>query len=68
MASGNIGFIGVQTLLTQLLSYFRVITNPKAVFLKVDSISENKLSNESAKKRLIEMVDATLKISLKINS
>ena len=61
MASGNIGFIGVQTLLTQLLSYFRVITNPKAVFLTVDSISENKLSNESAKKRLIEMVDATLK-------
>ena len=32
LAAGNIGFIDVQTLITQLLSYFRVITNPKAVF------------------------------------
>lgn len=68
MASGNIGFIDVQTLLTQLLSYFRVIANPKAVFLTVDSISENKLADENAKKRLIELVDETLKISFKLNS
>ena len=57
MAAGNIGFIDVQTLITQLLSYFRVITNPKAVFLTVDSISENSLTDESAKERLREMVD-----------
>jgi FMN reductase len=68
MASGNIGFIDVQTLLTQLLSYFRVITNPKAVFLTIDSVSNNKISDESAKKRLIEMVDETLKISFKLKS
>lgn len=68
MASGNIGFIGVQTLITQLLSYFRVITNPKAVFLTVESISDKKLSDESAQKRLMEMVDETLKISFKLNS
>ena len=30
LAAGNIGFIDVQTLITQLLSYFRVITNPKS--------------------------------------
>ncbi|MGI0004138.1 MAG: NADPH-dependent FMN reductase, partial [Candidatus Nitrosotenuis sp.] len=33
LASGNIGFIDVQTLLTQLMNYFRVVTNPTAVFV-----------------------------------
>ncbi len=63
MAAGNIGFIDVQTMITQLLSYFRVITNPKAVFLTVDSITDNSLTDESAKERLREMVDGTLKIA-----
>ena len=66
MASGNIGFIDVQTLITQLLSYFRVIANPKAVFLTVDSISDNVLSDDSAKERLREMVDGTLKMASKL--
>lgn len=66
MAAGNIGFIDVQTMITQLLSYFRVITNPKAVFLTVDSVSENSLTDESAKKRLREMVDGTLKIAFSL--
>jgi NAD(P)H-dependent FMN reductase len=68
MAAGNIGFIDVQTLITQLLSYFRVITNPKAVFLTVDSISNNVLSDESAKERLNEMVDGTLKMATKLQN
>ena len=68
MAAGNIGFIDVQTLITQLLSYFRVITNPKAVFLTVDSISNNVLSDESAKERLNEMVDGTLEIATKLQN
>ena len=68
MASGNIGFIDVQTLITQLLSYFRVITNPKAVFLTVDSISNNILSDESAKERLNEMVDGTLEMAAKLQN
>jgi FMN reductase len=63
MAAGNIGFIDVQTMITQLLSYYRVITNPKAVFLTTDSVSENSLTDESAKKRLREMVDGTLRIA-----
>ena len=50
VASGNIGFIDVQTLITQLLSYFRVITNPKAVFLTTDLISNGILSDDETKK------------------
>ena len=67
LASGNIGFISVQTLVTQLLSYFRVVTNPKAVFLTTESITENLLSDADAQKRLKEMVDETLKLASKLH-
>ena len=67
LAAGNIGFIDVQTLLTQLLSYFRVITNPKAVFLTTESINGNDIS-EDGQTRLKEMVDETLKIAEKLEN
>ena len=66
LAAGQIGFIDVQTLLTQLLSYFRIITNPKAVFLTTESISENSVSDADAQDRLKQMVDETLEIALKL--
>ena len=64
LAAGDIGFINVQNLLTQLLSYFRIVTNPKAVFLTTKSISDNSISDE-VKKRLVEMVDETLDLAAK---
>jgi NAD(P)H-dependent FMN reductase len=67
LAASNIGFVDVQTLITQLLSYFRVITNPKAVFLTTESISENTISNDDDKKRLRELVDDTLKMASKLH-
>jgi len=67
LAAGNIGFVDVQTVITQLLSYFRVITNPKAVYLTTDVFTENEISNEDAKNRLKEMVDETLSIASKLN-
>lgn len=66
LAAGNIGFVDVQTLITQLLSYFRAITNPKAVFLTTESITENKILKDDAKSRLKEMVDETLEIATKL--
>jgi len=66
LAAGQIGFIDVQTLLTQLLSYFRIITNPKAVFLTTESISENSVSDADAQNRLKQMVDETLEIASKL--
>lgn len=65
MASGNIGFIDVQTLLTQLMSYFRVLTNPKAVFMTVNELNDGKISDENTKNRLKELVDGTLSIASK---
>lgn len=66
LASGSIGFIDVQTLITKLLSYFRVITNPKAVFLTTDSIKENNTLDTDAQNRLKEMVDETLEMGSKL--
>ena len=62
LASGNIGFIDVQTLLTQLMNYFRVVTNPKAVFMTVDVIKDNQIG-ENEKTRLQELVDETIRLA-----
>ncbi|NDF24400.1 MAG: NADPH-dependent oxidoreductase [Thaumarchaeota archaeon] len=59
LASGQIGFTYVQTLLTQLMSYFRVITNPKAVFMTADQIKDGVI-DQNGQTRLKEMVDETL--------
>lgn len=59
LASGNIGFIDVQTLLTQLMNYFRVVTNPKAVFVTADVIKDDQIG-ENEKTRLRELVDETI--------
>lgn len=59
LASGQIGFTDVQTLLTQLMSYFRVITNPKAVYMTAEQIKENVI-DEAGQARLKEMVDETM--------
>jgi len=66
LGAGSISFVNVQTLVTQLLSYFRVTTNPKAVFLTTDSISEDSVLDSDAQTRLKEMVDGTLEIALKL--
>lgn len=66
LASGNIGFIDVQTLLTQLMSYFHVITNPKAVFMSVDMLKDGKVEDQSAKLRMKELVDGTIEIATKL--
>ncbi len=66
LAAGDIGFINVQTLVTQLLSYFRVVTNPKAVFLTTKAFTDNSISDIDAQNRLKEMVDETLKIASKL--
>lgn len=67
LAAGDIGFINVQNLVTQLLSYFRVITNPKAVFLTTKSLTENSVTDEDVQIRLKEMVDETLELATKLH-
>ena len=63
LASGSIGFTNVQNVTTGLMSYFRVITNPKAVHMTVDQIKNGKIVDENAMARLRKLVDETLKLA-----
>ena len=63
IAAGNSGFTDVQTLLTQLMSYFNVITNPRAVFIMADTADDNKISVDDVKVRLKQLVDETLNLA-----
>ena len=58
--------MNVQTLLTQLMSYFNVITNPRAVFVTADTIQNDRIVDDSVKTRLEVMVDSTLELGAKI--
>ena len=68
VASGNSGFADVQTLLTQLMSYFNVITNPRAVFVTADTVKDDKIINEDVKSRLEQLVLETLTLARKVSS
>ena len=63
LASGMVGFTDVQTLLTQLMSYFRVITNPTSVFMTADKIEDGQITSDDVKSRLNELVDKTLSMT-----
>jgi len=67
MASGNIGFTSVQTLLTQMMSYFRVVANPKAVYMTVDMTKNGEIMDDGAKARLKELVDETIVLATKLS-
>ena len=58
-----ISFGDVQTLFTQLVSYFRVITNPTAVYSTGEKIVDGKITDDEVKARLNEMVDKTLDLA-----
>lgn len=68
MAAGEIGFTDVQTLLTQLMSYFQVVTNPKAVYMTMDMIKDGSVADAAARTRLEEMVDATFSLASRVQS
>ena len=67
VAAGNSGFTDVQTLLTQLMSYFNVITNPRAAFVMADTANDAEINNEDVKSRLKQLVDETLELALKVS-
>ena len=67
IAAGNSGFTDVQTLLTQLMSYFNVITNPRAVFIMADTADDDQITDEKVKTRLKQLVDETLELASKVS-
>ena len=68
VAAGNSGFTDVQTLLTQLMSYFNVITNPRAVFVMADTVKDDQIISEDVKSRLEQLVLDTLTLARKVSN
>jgi len=68
VASGNSGFADVQTLLTQLMSYFNVITNPRAVFVTADTVDNGEIIKKDVNSRLNQLVDETLELARKVSN
>lgn len=67
MASGQISFTYVQAMLTQLMSYFGAVTNPKAVFMTADQVGEG-VSDPDARARITDLVDSTLSLAYKVRA
>ena len=67
VAAGNSGFTDVQTLLTQLMSYFNVITNPKAVFIMANTAEDDQIIDEDVKTRLLQLTNETLELASKVS-
>ena len=62
VASGHISFKSVQTNLTQLMSYFGVITNPNPVYITVDELDENNQLSKELRLRLENVLDKTIEL------
>jgi NAD(P)H-dependent FMN reductase len=61
-SGSNISFLQVQGQLTALMSYFRVISNPRAVFVTDEDFDERKLKDEKIEERIKRLVDETIKM------
>jgi FMN reductase len=62
-ASSTISFLQVQSQLQALMNYFRVTTNPRAVFASDQDFNENKLTNPQIKKRITQLINETTKMA-----
>jgi len=63
MAGGKISYTGVQGQLNTLMSYFGVISNPKAVFIGPEAFDKKrKIKDKELKKRIDEMVKGTVNL------
>ena len=49
------------------MSYFNVITNPRAVFIMADTAEEDQITDEKVKTRLKQLVDETLELASKVS-
>lgn len=68
MASGEISFTYVQSLLTQMMSYFGVVTNPKAVFMTADKVRDGGVSDPESRQRVADLVESTLDLAAKVRA
>ena len=61
-SNSNISFLQVQGQLTALMTYFRVISNPRSVFVTDEDFDGLKLKNVKIKERIERLVDETVEM------
>ena len=63
VAGGTISYLQVQGQLQALMNYFRVISNPRSVFVSTDDFDENmNLKNKEVKGRIEKLVEETVNL------
>jgi len=63
MAGGTISYLQVQGQLQALMNYFRVISNPRSVFVSTDDFDENmKLKDKKIKDRIEKLIEETISL------
>jgi len=50
------------------MSYFNVITNPRAVFVTADTVDNGEIIKKDANSRLNQLVDETLELARKVSN
>jgi len=66
MAGSKISHLQVQGQLQALMNYFRVISNPRSVFVSIDDFDENmKLNNKEVKNRIEKLIEETVNLKVK---
>lgn len=69
MSGGTISFLQVQGQLIAMMNYFRVLSNPRAVFVSTDSFdSEYNLTSDGTMVRLKRLVDETVSVKKRIGA
>jgi NAD(P)H-dependent FMN reductase len=61
-SNSNISFLQVQGQLTALMCYFRVLSNPRAVFATDEDFDGMKLKNVKIEERIKRLIDETVKM------
>jgi len=61
-SGSNISFLQVQGQLQALMNYFRVISNPRAVFVTDEDFEGMKLKNRKIEGRIKRLIDETVKM------
>jgi|YelNatPaOPRAMG01_1025707.scaffolds.fasta_scaffold72841_1 NAD(P)H-dependent FMN reductase len=64
-AGGNISFLQVQGQLQAMMNYFRVVSNPRSVFVTDDDFDGLVLKNSKIKERIRRLIQETVEIKVK---
>jgi NAD(P)H-dependent FMN reductase len=67
MSSGKKSHLIVQSQLAAMMTYFEILSNPKAVFAIDEDFADMKLNNEDIEERIKSLIDSSVRIAEKLS-